>query len=99
MIAISLSIFKFSENYSILSLIAKQILATLASILAVEQAFSASGSILDEIRSRLSLRSLEIQAHVGDWAKVENRQQEMGKDEEKGFNDVTDTSTVASNED
>ena len=86
MIAISLSIFKFSENYSILSLIAKQILATLASILAVEQAFSASGSILDEIRSRLSLESQEIQARVGNWTKAEYRQQDMEKDEEEELN-------------
>ena len=88
-----------SENYPILSLIAKQILATPASTVAVEQAFSAGGSILDETRSRLSPESLEIQACVDDWTRAEYRQQEMEKDEEEEFNYTTDSSAVASNED
>jgi len=55
-------------------MIAKQVLATHYSTVAVEQAFSTGGNILDESRSRLALYSLEAQACVDDWTKAQYRQ-------------------------
>ena len=62
-------------------MIAKQILSTPVSMVAVEQQFSADGNILDPRRSLLSLKSIQIQACVDDWMKVQNRQQEIDQEE------------------
>ena len=55
---------------------AKQILITLVSIVAVEQQFSTSGNILDPTRSSMSSDSIETQSCLDDWTKVVFRQQE-----------------------
>ncbi|KAK2645870.1 hypothetical protein Ddye_021065 [Dipteronia dyeriana] len=65
------------KHFPILSIIAKQILATPVSTMAVEQEFSADGNILDARRSLLSLESIQAQVCVDDWTKTEYRQQEM----------------------
>ncbi|KAK3211871.1 hypothetical protein Dsin_016577 [Dipteronia sinensis] len=62
---------KEHERYfPILAMIAKQILSTPVSTVAVEQQFSAGGNILDPKRSLKSPKSLQIQACVEDWTKA-----------------------------
>ncbi|KAK3218131.1 hypothetical protein Dsin_012101 [Dipteronia sinensis] len=66
---------KEHERYfPILAMIAKQILSTPVSTVAVEQQFSAGGNILDPKRSLMSPKSLQIQACVEDWTKAQYRQ-------------------------
>ena len=65
------------RHYPLLSLIAKQILATPVSTVAVEQEFSARKNVLDPKRSCLSPDSLEAQVLVEDWTKAKYKQQEM----------------------
>ncbi|KAK2642156.1 hypothetical protein Ddye_023919 [Dipteronia dyeriana] len=65
------------KHFPILSIIAKQILTTPVSIVAVEQEFSTGGNILDARQSFLSLESIQVQVCVDDWTKVEYRKQEM----------------------
>ncbi|KAK2636377.1 hypothetical protein Ddye_031169 [Dipteronia dyeriana] len=65
------------KYFPILSIIAKQILATPVSTVAVEQEFSAGGNILDAKRSLLSPESIQVQVCVDDWTKAGYRQQEM----------------------
>ncbi|KAK2662505.1 hypothetical protein Ddye_001079 [Dipteronia dyeriana] len=65
------------KHFPILSIIAKQILATPVSTVAVEQEFSAGGNILDARRSLLSPESIQVQMCVDDWTKAGYRQQEM----------------------
>ena len=65
------------QDYPILAIIAKQILGTPVSTVAVEQEFSAGGNILDPRRSSMCPQSLEIQSCVDDWTKAKYRQQEL----------------------
>ncbi|KAI3474587.1 hypothetical protein Pfo_029589, partial [Paulownia fortunei] len=58
------------QTYPILSVMAKEILASPASTVAVEQVFSAGGNILSEKRSTLSPENLEAQACLDDWIKA-----------------------------
>ncbi|KAK3199172.1 hypothetical protein Dsin_022587 [Dipteronia sinensis] len=77
---------KEHERYfSILAMIAKQILSTPVSTVAVEQHFSAGGNILDPRCSLMSPKSLQIQACVEDWTKAQNRQQEIDQEEPYDF--------------
>ncbi|KAK3221950.1 hypothetical protein Dsin_008975 [Dipteronia sinensis] len=77
---------KEHERYfPILAMIAKQILSTPVSTVAVEQQFSAGGNILDPRRSLMSPKSLQIQACVEDWTKAQNRQQEIDQEEPYDF--------------
>ncbi|KAK3225469.1 hypothetical protein Dsin_005331 [Dipteronia sinensis] len=71
--------------FPILAMIAKQILSTPVSTVAVEQQFSAGGNILDPRRSLMSPKSLQIQACVEDWTKAQNRQQEIDQEEPYDF--------------
>ena len=64
---------RHANTFPILSLIAKQVLAAPVSTVAVEQAFSQGGNILDETRSRMTPDSLEAQSCVDDWSKTEIR--------------------------
>ncbi|KAK2648334.1 hypothetical protein Ddye_015823 [Dipteronia dyeriana] len=65
------------KHFPILSIIAKQILATPVSTVAVEQEFSVGGNILVARRSLLSPESIQVQVCVDDWTKAGYRQQEM----------------------
>ncbi|KAK0592334.1 hypothetical protein LWI29_017411 [Acer saccharum] len=65
------------QDYPILAIIAKQILGTLVSTVAVEQEVSAGGNILDPRRSAMCPQSLEMQVCVDDWTKAKYRQQEL----------------------
>ncbi|KAK3189036.1 hypothetical protein Dsin_028597 [Dipteronia sinensis] len=77
---------KEHERYfPILAMIAKQILSTPVSTVAVEQQFSAGGNILDPRRSLMSPKSLQIQACVEDLTKAQNRQQEIDQEEPYDF--------------
>ncbi|KAK2633720.1 hypothetical protein Ddye_028512 [Dipteronia dyeriana] len=67
----------YEQEYPILAIIAKQILGTPVSTVAVEQEFSVGGNILDPRRSVLCPQSLEAQACVDDWTKAKFRQQEL----------------------
>jgi len=78
---------RHSNQYPILAMIAKQVLATLCSTVVVEQAFSAGRNILDETHSRLAPYSLEAKAYVDDWTKAQYRQQEMDRKAEIDFFD------------
>ena len=49
---------------------AKQILATPVSTVAVEQQFSAGVNILDPTRSSMSPDSIEVQSCLDDWTKA-----------------------------
>ncbi|KAK2655847.1 hypothetical protein Ddye_008899 [Dipteronia dyeriana] len=87
------------KNFSILSIIAKQILATPVSTVVVEQEFSAGGNILETRRSLLSPESIQVQVCVDDWTKAEYRQQEMEPKVIYDFFDddhTTDTGTEGS---
>ncbi|KAK3221678.1 hypothetical protein Dsin_008703, partial [Dipteronia sinensis] len=77
---------KEHERYfTILAMIAKQILSTPVSTVAVEQQFSAGGNILDPKRSLMSPKSLQIQTCVEDWTKAQYRQQEIDQEEPYDF--------------
>ncbi|KAK2661271.1 hypothetical protein Ddye_007804 [Dipteronia dyeriana] len=65
------------KHFPILSIIAKQILATPVSTVAVEQEFSTGANILDARRSLLSPESIQVQVCVDDWTNAGYRQQEM----------------------
>ena len=65
-----------ARQFPILALIAKDLFASPVSTVAVEQAFSAGWSILDEIRWSMSLESLEAQICLEDWSKANQRIQE-----------------------
>ncbi|KAK2658004.1 hypothetical protein Ddye_011056 [Dipteronia dyeriana] len=65
------------KHFPILSIIAKQILATPVSIVAVEQEFSTGENILDARRSLLSPESIQVQVCVDEWTNAEYRQQEI----------------------
>ncbi|KAK0572780.1 hypothetical protein LWI29_037199 [Acer saccharum] len=80
-----------------MAMIAKNIFSTPVFTVAVEQEFSAGGNILDERRSCLTPKALQIHVCVDDWTKAENRQQEIDQDptydffkddEPKGFGAV-----------
>ncbi|KAK0607371.1 hypothetical protein LWI29_014006 [Acer saccharum] len=66
-----------TKYYPIMAMIAKNIFSTPISTVAVEQEFSAGGNILDEKRSCLTPKALQIQVCVDDWTKAEYRQQEI----------------------
>ncbi|KAK0574742.1 hypothetical protein LWI29_028337 [Acer saccharum] len=55
-----------TEYYPIMAMIAKNIFSTPVSTMAVEQEFSAGGNILDERRSCLTPKALQIQVCVDD---------------------------------
>ena len=65
------------KHFPILSIIAKQILGTPVSTVAVEQEFSSDGNILDLKRSLMSPESAQVEVYVHDWTKAQLRQQEM----------------------
>ncbi|KAK3206868.1 hypothetical protein Dsin_020914 [Dipteronia sinensis] len=65
------------DSHHYIAIIAKQILGTPVSTVAVEQEFSAGGNILEPRRSVLCPQSLEAQACVDDWTKAKFRQQEL----------------------
>ncbi|KAK3205998.1 hypothetical protein Dsin_020044 [Dipteronia sinensis] len=65
------------SHFPILAIIAKQILGTPVSTVAVKQEFSAHGNIMDPRRSLLSPESIQVQVCVDDWTKTQNRQQEI----------------------
>ena len=57
---------EYQRYFPILAVMAKQILATPVSTVAVEQQFSAGGNILDANRSFMSQDSIEIQVCLDD---------------------------------
>ncbi|KAK3204626.1 hypothetical protein Dsin_018672 [Dipteronia sinensis] len=65
------------QIFPILAIIAKQILGTPVSTVAVEQEFSADGNILEPRRSVMCPQTLEAQACLDDWTKAKYRQQEI----------------------
>ncbi|KAK3225978.1 hypothetical protein Dsin_005840 [Dipteronia sinensis] len=65
------------QIFPILAIIAKQILGTPVSTVAVEQEFSAGGNILEPRRSVMCPQTLEAQACLDDWTKAKYRQQEI----------------------
>ena len=69
----------------------KEILASPVSTVAVEQAFSSGGNILDVRRSTLHPSSLEAQACVDDWSRAELRQQQNEPNDFEDLFDDTDT--------
>ncbi|KAK3218546.1 hypothetical protein Dsin_012516 [Dipteronia sinensis] len=71
--------------FPILAMIAKQILSTPVSTVAVEQQFNAGGNILDPKRSLMSPKSLQIQVCVENWTKAQYRQQEIEQEEPYDF--------------
>ncbi|KAK2659424.1 hypothetical protein Ddye_005957 [Dipteronia dyeriana] len=67
----------YEQEYPILAIIAKQILGTPVSTVAVEQEFNTGGNILDPIRSILCPQSFEAQVRVDYWTKAKFRRQEL----------------------
>ncbi|KAK2658402.1 hypothetical protein Ddye_004935 [Dipteronia dyeriana] len=61
------------KHFSILSIMAKQILTTSVSTVAVEQEFSTGEIILDARRSLLSPESIQVHVCVDDWTNAEYR--------------------------
>ena len=66
-----------TKYYPIMAMIVKNIFSTPVSTVAVEKEFSAGGNILDEKRSCLTPKALQIQVCVDDWTKAQYRQQEI----------------------
>ncbi|XP_057997545.1 uncharacterized protein LOC131176514 [Hevea brasiliensis] len=88
---------RHANTFPTLALIAKQILAAPVSTVAVEQAFSAGGSILDETRSNMVPESLEAQTCLDDWIKAALRQQEITREGNEDLYDIgTDGTTTES---
>ncbi|KAK3198352.1 hypothetical protein Dsin_021767 [Dipteronia sinensis] len=71
--------------FPILAMIAKNILSTPVSTVAVEQKFSSGGNTSDPTRSLMSPKSLQMQACVEDWMKAQYRQQEIDLEEPYDF--------------
>ena len=69
-------------EFPILARIAKDVLAIPASTVASESAFSAGRRVLDEKRSRLSTKSIEMCVCKKDWDQAEKRTQGLKEDEE-----------------
>ena len=63
-----------STQFSIIAIIAKEIIATSASTVTVEQVFSARGSILIKLVRVMSPESVEVQACLDNWIKAALRQ-------------------------
>ena len=84
-----------TEQFPILASIAKEVLASPVSTVAVEQAFSAGGDILDDSRYSMTPESLEAQACLDDWTRAERRAQEVMRPDSEQLYDV-DTDTTAS---
>ena len=63
------------RHFSILAVMAKQILAIPMLTVVVEQQFNADGNILDPTRSSMSPDSIEAQSCLDDWTKAVFRQQ------------------------
>ncbi|KAK3204573.1 hypothetical protein Dsin_018619 [Dipteronia sinensis] len=61
------------RHFPILAIIAKQILTTPVSTVAVEQEFSTGGNILDERRSVMSSETIQVEVCVDDWTKAQKR--------------------------
>ncbi|KAH6770182.1 hypothetical protein C2S52_014985 [Perilla frutescens var. hirtella] len=64
------------EQYHLLAIMAREIFGVPASTVAVEQAFSESGYMLDERRSNLTPDHLEAQMMLKDESKADLREQE-----------------------
>lgn len=69
------------NQYPILAMMAREILAVPASTVSVEQAFSVGGYVLDERRSVMTPRNLEAQVLLKDYTLAEMREQENNWDE------------------
>ncbi|KAK3204376.1 hypothetical protein Dsin_018422 [Dipteronia sinensis] len=85
--------------FPILAMIAKRILSTSVSTVAVEQEFSACGNILDTRRSFLSPQSIQMQASIDDWNKTHNIQKEIDQDAHAPYDFFRDDQPVASGTD
>ena len=83
-----------TKQFPILALIGKDLFASPVSTVAVEQGFSAGGSILDETRSNMSLESLEAQVCLDDWSKANRRIQENMRPTNDYLFDVNEGSQV-----
>ena len=68
-----------ANRYSILSLIARDILAIPISTVASESAFSTSGRILDSFRSSLSPKMVEALVCTQSWLKGNNEGIQIGE--------------------
>ncbi|KAK3212671.1 hypothetical protein Dsin_017377, partial [Dipteronia sinensis] len=85
--------------FPILAMIAKQILSTSVSTVAVEQEFSFGGNILDGRCSLLIPQSIQMQACVDDWTKSQNRQQEIDQGAHAPYDFIKDDQPAASGTD
>ncbi|XP_057518601.1 uncharacterized protein LOC130799505 isoform X2 [Amaranthus tricolor] len=89
-----------SVKFLILSRIAKDILAIPASTIASESAFSAGRRVLDEKRSRLAPKSIQICVCKKDWDQAEIRTQGLRNDDDQDDDDdpwmMMDTSVSSS---
>ena len=82
--------------YHVLSIIAKEILTAHISTVAVEQAFSLGGNILEARQSSLHPSTLEATACVDDWTRSDLRQQEDAPDDFEDLFDNASATTSAS---
>ena len=64
-----------TPTFPIVARIAREVLACPVSTVAVEQAFSMGGLVLDDRRSRLTVEHLENQCLMDDWVRAANRAQ------------------------
>ncbi|KZV41461.1 hypothetical protein F511_34528 [Dorcoceras hygrometricum] len=82
-----------TQVYPILYLMAKEIIACHVSTVAVEQAFSMEGNTLDERRSTIRPKNLEVQCLLNDWSRAASRTQDSQND----TNDDEDTNDNSEN--
>ena len=76
------------SQYSILAMIAKDVLSSPVSTVSIERAFNMGGQILDETRSRMSPDSLEAQACLDDWTRAGYRHQKFLRENEEELEDI-----------
>ena len=90
---------KRTSKFPILCIIAREMFASPASTISVEQVFSEGCYILDARRSRLTVENLEKNTLLHDWRKAELRQQSYDDDDEEEGEFDEDTTTTGTGSD
>ena len=72
----------YSYRYSVLSHLAREVLIILVSTVSSKQVFSTTGRIVEERRSSLSLKMVEVLACIQDWERDRKRMQNEMVDEQ-----------------
>lgn len=88
---------KWEKIFPVLSIIAKHILATPVSAVALEQEFYDQKNVLDQRRSCMNPELVEAHFCVEDWTKAGHRQQELNQEEAYLDNNEDSSESIDSN--